>query len=128
MREYAVQWETFNGIWCTVSDWYRLKSEATCILDNLKSKNPKNNYKIKRRINTNNCTANEIFVGNIKATSVPQEYLQFKGARIGVQAFKNNGEPLDPNIYRPLFIDRSNKELFDRWFKNFAGEIDIINE
>ena len=56
----------------------------------------------------------EIFVGNTSAGGVPRHLAELKTTRIGEQAYDIHGKKLSPDYMRPLFIDRSEMDKYDR--------------
>lgn len=56
----------------------------------------------------------EIFVGNVPTEEGLQPHLQgLRTARIGELALDIDGNKLDPNYMRPLFIGRSEADAYD---------------
>lgn len=56
----------------------------------------------------------EIFVGNTPTAEGLPPYLQgLRSARLGDQALDIDGNKLDPNYMRPLFIGRNEADAYD---------------
>lgn len=67
----------------------------------------------------------EIFVGNVPTAEGIRPYLQgLRTARIGEQALDIDGNKLDPNYMRPLFIGRSEADAYDEIMmrRTFPGQ------
>ena len=58
---------------------------------------------------------NEVFVGNTLTKDGVPEYLRsLKTARIGEQALDLEGNKIEPDYMRPLFIGRAEADTYDR--------------
>lgn len=62
--------------------------------------------------------ANEFFAGNHAirggAPELPAHLHQLRTARLGDQALDIDGKLIPKSDYRPLFVDRSEADLYDR--------------
>lgn len=68
----------------------------------------------------------EIFVGNTNVEGgikIPEHLNGLKTARLGDQAYDINGEAIDHNYMRPLFIDESEAEAYDKIMMDMMREI-----
>lgn len=56
----------------------------------------------------------EIWLGNTKGTEIPEYYKSLKTIRIGEQSYCIKGTPLDRNHYRPLILNKSEEQVYER--------------
>ena len=62
---------------------------------------------------------NEVFIGNMDSKNghpvcIPDYLAELKTIRLGEQALDIDGNKLNPDHYRPLFIDRSEEDAHHR--------------
>lgn len=74
---------------------------------------------------TNELKPNEIWLGNTdvrQGVKIPEYLNSLKTARIGNQAYDIKGKPLDRGYMRPLIIDKSEADAYDRIMMNLCKE------
>ena len=56
----------------------------------------------------------EIWIGNIWGTQIPEHYRVLKTIRLGEQAYCIKGTPLPVDQYRPLIVNKSEEMAVDK--------------
>ncbi len=56
----------------------------------------------------------EVWLGNIQGTEIPEYYKSLKTIRLGEQAYCIKGTPLNKNHYRPLILHKSEEPAYDK--------------
>lgn len=62
----------------------------------------------------NELAKDEIWLGNTKGTEIPKHYKSLKTIRVGNQAYDIKGNKLDINYCRPLILNKSELEAYEK--------------
>lgn len=64
----------------------------------------------------------EYWLGNTRGITIPEHYKSLKTIRLGEQAYCIKGTPLDRNHYRPLILNKSEEQAYERIYAQLMSD------